>query len=90
MSDHQGEIAATGGVPIVSFRPCSAHRYDTRPGDLQPTIRGLIRDCLDRRGAQGHIHVMPRWLEIVLTLVLFSASMAAGWVLNATVPAVHA
>lgn len=30
---------------------------------------------------------MARWLEIVLTLVLFAAAMSAvGWVVNATVP----
>ena len=33
---------------------------------------------------------MPRWLEIVLTLVLFAVAMTAvGWVVNATVPNVH-
>ena len=34
---------------------------------------------------------MPRWLEITLTIVLFSAGMAVlSWVVNATVPDVHA
>jgi hypothetical protein len=34
---------------------------------------------------------MPRWLEILLTLVLFAIGMTVlSWVVNATVPDVHA
>ena len=61
-------------------------RTDARPGP-----RGSILTAIDRAPGQGHILLMPRWLEIALTLVLFTAGMAVlSWAVNASVPSVHA